>query len=669
MQDEQEELVPEFQDWFDGADIFFRSKDKQRFQLSLEAVSHGDRGLAVIGGNDGVLDHYSRMLVTRLRDLEGFQLEVFLPNDTDSLLNRFNQILAKMTMEQARKLPEASAPVHLLVVNDAKSVKQDQWNLLVRLITDFPGINVRLILCIDKTGWPGYEKLLAMFGRQLYRWVVDTPTVDEAIQLMYAAREHGYESDTELLLDQVGLGDVVAPDDSEIMPGDIDILSEDTLMQDIGGGLVFPDDPFNFDTENNAEAGRVVDGTSSKLRDAALVATISLLSLAVTLFVIYRFNPVESMHYRDAALNVLAQWQTSIVSVFSKQSLDVDASAEAPKAILSVDPMTGLPPTDPTEQSPALETAAGRAATVIDDRPIPIPIADGTMRGARAGDVAAPTAEQRILDISEQFAGLREEQNRPQTSPSTTTLGTADDGSPSLTDQELRQQLGQIEALLAAVEREQTLAASRQFGALEQASTSSSSEDAATSDQVSQASQESQESQESQAVPTNEVGQIEPAASIELSGPMATLQEISRLPQITLPEQIARPQQVAVTTSRIDPIRPLADEIVTLIEAPQQTPTPVAVTRVRNARPADFFVQYIVFTSQLQATSFIDDYVGLAGALVVPISLRGRPAYAVVSGPFVSLGDAKEFSGGARLPKDYWFRSATQLKGALRVDD
>ena len=57
MHDEQEELVPEFQDWFDGADIFFRSKDKQRFQLSLEAVSHGDRGLAVIGGNDGVLDH------------------------------------------------------------------------------------------------------------------------------------------------------------------------------------------------------------------------------------------------------------------------------------------------------------------------------------------------------------------------------------------------------------------------------------------------------------------------------------------------------------------------------------------------------------------------------------------------------------------------------------
>ena len=662
MQDEQEELVPEFQDWFDGADIFFRSKDKQRFQLSLEAVSHGDRGLAVIGGNDGVLDHYSRMLVTRLRDLEGFQLEVFLPNDTDSLLSRFNQILAKMTMEQARKLPEASAPVHLLVVNDAKSVKQDQWNLLVRLITDFPGINVRLILCIDKTGWPGYEKLLAMFGRQLYRWVVDTPTVDEAIQLMYAAREHGYESDTELLLQQVGLGDVVAPDDSEIMPGDIDILSEDTLMQDIGGGLVFPDDPFNFDTEKNPEANRVGDGTSSKLRDTALVAAICLLSLAVTLFVIYRFNPVESMRYRDATLNVLGQWQTSIGSVFSKASMDVDASpVTESKAILSADAVTGLAPAEVTDQSPTLEVVAGRTAIVTDDRRIAL--ADDAMSRAPAGNAVDQTAEQRILDISEQFAGLREEQNRSRTLPSTTTLGPAEDDSAPLSDQELRQQLGQIEVLLAAVEREQTLAAERQFSTSDQASGSSSSESTATSVQASQ------ESQESQAVATNEIGQIEPAASIRLPGPMATLQEISRAPQIALPEQMARPQQAAVTTPRIDPIPPLTDEIVTVIEAPQQTPTPVAVTRVRNARPADFFVQYIVFTAQLQAASFIDDYVGLAGALVVPISLRGRPAYAVVAGPFVSLGDAREFAGGERLPKDYWFRSATQLKGALRADD
>jgi hypothetical protein len=339
--------------------------------------------------------------------------------------------------------------------------------------------------------------------------------------------------------------------------------------------------------------------------------------------------------------------------------MDVDVSpVTASEAILSADAVIGLAPAEVTDQSPTLDVVAGRTAMVTDDRRIAI--ADGALSRAPAGNAVDQTAEQRILDISEQFAGLREEQNRSRTSPSTTTLGTAEDDSPPLSDQELRQQLGQIEVLLAAVEREQTLAAERQFGTSDQASVSSSSESTATSVRASL---------ESQAVPTNEIGQIEPVASIELPGPMATLQEISRAPQIALPEQMARPQQAAVTTPRIDPIPPLTDEIVTVIEAPQQTPTPVAVTRVRNARPADFFVQYIVFTAQLQAASFIDDYVGLAGALVVPISLRGRPAYAVVAGPFVSLGDAREFAGGERLPKDYWLRIATQLKGALRVDD
>ena len=77
-------------------------------------------------------------------------------------------------------------------------------------------------------------------------------------------------------------------------------------------------------------------------------------------------------------------------------------------------------------------------------------------------------------------------------------------------------------------------------------------------------------------------------------------------------------------------------------------------------------MQYIVFTSESQASSFIDDYKGLTDALIVPISLRGKPAYAVVAGPFDSLGAARSSARADQLPRDYWFRSASQLKGALR---
>ena len=71
---------------------------------------------------------------------------------------------------------------------------------------------------------------------------------------------------------------------------------------------------------------------------------------------------------------------------------------------------------------------------------------------------------------------------------------------------------------------------------------------------------------------------------------------------------------------------------------------------LRVPRGSDFFVQYIVFTSESQASSFIDDYGGLSDALIVPISLRGKPAYAVVAGPFDSLGAARSSARAQQLP-------------------
>jgi hypothetical protein len=251
MRDNQQEPTFEFQDWFDGGDIFYRSKDKQRFQLALNAIIDDDLGLAVIGTNETVLDHYCRMLVARLRDLNIFQVEVFLPTNTDSLLKRFNEMLATMTMEQARQPADPASPIKLLVVNDAKSVNEEQWALLVRLLSDFPGVNVRLVLFLDKTGWPNYEKPLTLFGRKLYRWVVDTPTLDEASQLMKAAVEHGFERETETLLMHTGLGAAIRggyaeEDPDEFMPPMPDTDESDYLGEDYSEANPFPPQPVEF---------------------------------------------------------------------------------------------------------------------------------------------------------------------------------------------------------------------------------------------------------------------------------------------------------------------------------------------------------------------------------------------------------------------------------------
>jgi hypothetical protein len=237
MTENKKEPTFELQSWFDGGDIFFRPKDRKRLTEAVDAIVESDLGVAIIGSNEVVLDHYCRMLVARMRKVERFQLDVFVPVTTDSVLTRFNKMLAEISLEQAAKPPLEGQVVRLLVINDARVVNEDQWGLLVRLLADFPGVNARLVLVINKSGWPAHEKLLHSLGKKMHRWVVNVPATDEARLLMDAAEDCGIEAETHALLIDVGLGTLVAsrqrsnleqqeldPDLPELPELDVDVL-------------------------------------------------------------------------------------------------------------------------------------------------------------------------------------------------------------------------------------------------------------------------------------------------------------------------------------------------------------------------------------------------------------------------------------------------------------
>lgn len=387
MRDNHKEPTFEFQDWFDGGDIFYRSKDKQRFQLALNALVDDELGLAVIGTNETVLDHYCRMLVARLRDLNIFQVEVFLPTNTDSLLKRFNEMLATMSMEQARQPADPAASVKLLVVNDAKSVNEEQWALLVRLLADFPGVNVRLVLFLDKTGWPNYEKPLTLFGRKLYRWVVETPTLDEASQLMKAAVEHGFERETETLLMHTGLGAAIrggyAEEDTEDFAPPLDHDDEnDYLGGDYSETNPFPAQSMEFiDDFSEQDEEEEQDSTPGKGLNWSLIAAF-VLSLGITWTVVSSLDPqganevkavivkkvpedsmsVDIQEPPPAAPDELAQIEETAALMEALRQEQQQAQATA--AIIEPEPTVQPPPVTVVEKRPL--TAEQQAIAVIE---------------------------------------------------------------------------------------------------------------------------------------------------------------------------------------------------------------------------------------------------------------------------------------------------------------
>ena len=287
MTDNKQEPTFELHSWFDGGDIFFRPRDKKRFADALDAVVEDDLGVAIIGSNETVIDHYSRMLIARLRKLERFSVDVFLPVTTDSLLIRFNDMLSEMSLEQAAAPPSAEQPVRCLVINDARVINDDQWALLVRLLGDFPGVNARLILVINKSGWPGHEKLLQSLGKRMHRWPTQAPALEEARQLLIAAEESGYQIEVEALLVDAGMGTLVGSrhNDDNNEPLDPDLPDLPELNVDVLLGVTAEDE--------ESPAADYAHGSeeSPKGRRTWLVIMLITLSLALSLLVISWLYP------------------------------------------------------------------------------------------------------------------------------------------------------------------------------------------------------------------------------------------------------------------------------------------------------------------------------------------------------------------------------------------
>lgn len=213
--------------WIDQGDLFYRPNDKVEFLEGLNAVYKMGQGIAVVASNEVMLNHYCRLIVSRLRKAKGFNVEVLLPSTTDSLLKRFNHIMTQMSLDEALRPPAENSMVTLMVVNDAHLIDQQQWVLLSQLISDFPGVNVRLVAFIDSDEWIEYDQALNLFGQKLHRWELEQPSMNDVDSLFSIADSVGRVDEAEKLLE--GLIQDVFMEHSELNSQEVDY--EDTKAQ------------------------------------------------------------------------------------------------------------------------------------------------------------------------------------------------------------------------------------------------------------------------------------------------------------------------------------------------------------------------------------------------------------------------------------------------------
>lgn len=271
--------------WIDQGDLFYRPNDKVEFLEGLNAVYQMGQGIAVVASNEVMLNHYCRLMVSRLRKAKGFKVEVLLPSTTDSLLKRFNHIMTQMSLDEALRPAVENSMVTLMVVNDAHLIDQQQWVLLSQLISDFPGVNVRLVAFIDSDEWIEYDQALNLFGQKLHRWEFEQPSMNDVDSLFSIAESVGRVDEAEKLLE--GLIQDVFIEHSELNFEEVD--SEDKNLIDSVRGVSKDTKAQNCEQDKDIVQDSIKRTGSSPWLWASAMILIFVTSLSVTSFLNPKF--------------------------------------------------------------------------------------------------------------------------------------------------------------------------------------------------------------------------------------------------------------------------------------------------------------------------------------------------------------------------------------------
>ena len=186
-------------------DLYFRPFDKARLDRLTEAIVQEKLSAALLSESEGLLDHYGRILVQRLRERNGLNVEVYYPNSTEALITRFNKILENISVDAATKTVDSNAPQRVLVAFDSHATGLREVQLMARLVRDFPGANTRIILLLDKRSSTQVEKKVEAFGNKIVRWDITTPTQREASVLLSESELTGMEPEVRQALENVGV--------------------------------------------------------------------------------------------------------------------------------------------------------------------------------------------------------------------------------------------------------------------------------------------------------------------------------------------------------------------------------------------------------------------------------------------------------------------------------
>ena len=82
-------------------DFYQSPADKLRFEILLKSLREGSLNLAIIGEDEVALANYGRQIYDHLIEIGETNVEWWNSADSEKLVQRFNDILSELTVDEA----------------------------------------------------------------------------------------------------------------------------------------------------------------------------------------------------------------------------------------------------------------------------------------------------------------------------------------------------------------------------------------------------------------------------------------------------------------------------------------------------------------------------------------------------------------------------------------
>lgn len=186
--------------------VFFRRQDQMVCSEYARRIATEGMSLVIHSHHPVCVEHYAALLYDQLAALPGIRLETLPGQGSEQVVYRFNQIVASMRVSDALATGDSGRPTTVLFCRGLTGENQGEWRMLMRLVRNFPGANVQLILLQSGPDDPGWNQTPEYFSKWMLRWSVPVPTLEQAQEVLSNARQSGIEEEAKSLLRSIDPG-------------------------------------------------------------------------------------------------------------------------------------------------------------------------------------------------------------------------------------------------------------------------------------------------------------------------------------------------------------------------------------------------------------------------------------------------------------------------------